>query len=160
MFTGFKNNKIIVLIKIEPTMDTNKFTPFFKGYLRAVLISLISMQLLLIVSTSVLDWFFIVYILLTLIGFMLHFAFVFVLYIFIFPWMVSKVHKAEQVPFRKLMDRYIPLFAIPFATLIGVLWMNDCLSKFFTFVILDVLFTCYIGLYFYAKNKFEYNEIA
>jgi hypothetical protein len=44
--------------------------------------------------------------------------------------------------------------------LFGLLWISGGLNKFFTFVMLDFLFTCYIGLYYYVKNKCRINEQA
>lgn len=134
-------------------MATNKFQPFFDGYLRAVVASLMSLFTLCVLSIGVLDWFFFVYLFFAIAAGVLHFIFLIVLYMLVFPVITVMDSKSSQYPFRRLMDRYIPLIAIPFALVILLCWMGDALNMYGFFVLLDILFTSYIGLYYYLKNK-------
>ncbi|HTA27216.1 MAG TPA: hypothetical protein VK809_05475 [Bacteroidia bacterium] len=141
-------------------MNTNKFQPFFDGYFQAVIASIVSLLALIIISIGVLDWPLFGFVLVVFIGAILHFLFLLGIYIVVFPLLSSMDSKGPLSTFRTFMDRYIPYFAIPFALLFGLLWMGGDLNKFFTFVMLDFLFTCYIGLYYYVKNKCRLNEQA
>ncbi|HTB32871.1 MAG TPA: hypothetical protein VK808_12660 [Bacteroidia bacterium] len=141
-------------------MEANRFEPFFRGYLKAVVVSLVSLHTLFILSIGVLDWFFLIYMFMALVASIIHFLFMLGLYLVALPLVSSLNTKAEGLSPRVLIDRYIPIFALPFASLFEILWMEGGLNKFFTFVILDLLFTCYIGLYFYTKNKCAVNETA
>ncbi len=136
-------------------MSTNKFQPFFNGYLRAVVTSLISLYVLLLISFHFMEWFIFVYFFLAIAVAVLHFLFLIVLYMLVFPIISSLDSKGSQYSFRRLMDRYIPIITIPFAILLGMLWANDCLNIVGFLVMLDMLFTTYIGLYYYLINKLK-----
>lgn len=139
-------------------MKTNNFKIFFNGYIWAALYSLICFYSLFILSQGVLDWFAFVFIFFGIVMTILHILFVFGLYVVAFPLLTVFDVKANGFTLRALMDRYLPLVAIPFAILLSLMWMTDVLNKYATFVVFDILFTCYISLYFYMKNKVKIYE--
>jgi hypothetical protein len=141
-------------------MTTNKFQPFFDGYLRAVLTSFISLYALLIVSIGVIDWDIFVFVFLVIAAGVMHFIFLIVLYMLVFPLISAVDAKASHYSLRGLMDRYIPIIALPFAIFMGLCWENDILNMWGVFILLDILFTTYIGLYYYLKNKCKRYETA
>jgi hypothetical protein len=142
-------------------MSTNNFKPFFNGYIPAVLTSLCSFVVLfIIICAESSRWFFLEIFFSVFVATVLHFLFLLGFYLLILPLITYLDPKSEGLGIRKLMDRYIPIFAIPFAIVIGLLWWADFGTKFFTFVSTDMLFTSYIGLYYYVKNKCNVNETA
>ncbi len=141
-------------------METNHFQLSFKGYIWAVFVSLISLWSLLIASISILNIPFFVCLFFGVVATVLHFALVFGLYIIVFPLLTVFEEKSAALSLRTALDKYIPVFAISFAVLFGIMWMTDFLNSFVAFLAVDVLFTCYISLYYYLKNQQEINEQA
>jgi hypothetical protein len=141
-------------------VETNKFQSFFKGYIQAVLTSLCSFSIIFILSFASLKWFFLEIFFSFFVAFILHFLFLLGMYLIVLPLISYLDLSGEKLAVRKLMDRYIPLFTIPFAFLIGLIWFTGWSNRFFTFVLFDMLFTCYIGLYYYLKNRCKINETA
>ncbi len=139
-------------------MKPSNFKIFFNGYVRAVLYSLICFYSIFILSLGMLNWFVFVYIIFGVVASILHFLFVLGLYIVAFPVITTFDINGKGIPFRAQMNRYTPIIAVPFAILFGLLWMTDSLNKYIAFVSFDILFTCYISLYFYIKNNVKIYE--